>query len=123
MTRTVNIKIKRIYDPPEDSDGLRVLVDRLWPRGLKKADAGIDVWAKQLAPSSAIRTGYGHQVHKFTEFRKRYLEELMVRHDEAQTLLTDAGDRPVTLLYAASDTTCNNAVILREYFLANFNCI
>ena len=107
MTNTLNIKVKRVYDPPEDSDGLRILVDRLWPRGLKKADAQIDMWAKELAPSPHLRTWFGHEKSKFSEFRKRYLEELALRHDEVQTVMKQVVGRllPCSMPRATADAT------------------
>jgi uncharacterized protein YeaO (DUF488 family) len=123
MTKTLNIKVKRVYALPEENDGLRILVDRLWPRGLKKADAHIDVWAKELAPSPRLRMWFGHEEPKFPEFRKRYLQELTDRHEEVQTVLMRAVFRPVTLLYAARNPTCNHALILREYLLVQINSL
>ena len=88
----MSIRIKRVYDDPGDDDGLRVLVDRLWPRGLKKADARIDLWAKDLAPTSPLRKWFGHDASRFGEFRSRYLDELEARRDDCPGT-TGAGRR------------------------------
>ncbi|MBS3734895.1 MAG: DUF488 family protein [Phycisphaerae bacterium] len=112
------IRIKRIYDDADDGDGYRVLVDRLWPRGIKKADAELDAWARELAPSDALRKWFGHDADKLDEFKKRYAKELDSNDDAAQTLddlKSRARDGRVTLLYAAKDTDHNNAVALKEY--------
>ncbi len=111
------IALKRIYDPPEDGDGTRVLVDRLWPRGVKRADAGIDMWLKDVAPSRTLREWYGHDTDRWPVFLERYASELE-QSPEAQealaTLLTTIEQGPVTLLFAARDTEHNNAVALRR---------
>lgn len=123
MAHALSIKVKRVYDPPEEGDGLRILVDRLWPRGLKKADAQIDVWAKELAPSPHLRAWFSHEEPKFSEFRKCYFKELTDRLDDVQTVLKQVVDRPCTLLYAARNPTCNHALILREYLLVQINSL
>lgn len=111
----MSVTIKRVYGPPDASDGTRVLVDRLWPRGLAKAGAKIDRWAKELAPSDGLRRWFGHDPAKWAEFRKRYRAELRA----SGTLVRDlagvaAGRRRLTLLYAAKDERHNNAVVLAE---------
>jgi uncharacterized protein YeaO (DUF488 family) len=108
------VRIKRVYDPPAKADGERVLVDRLWPRGLTKADAGIDRWLKELSPSSALRKWFGHDPRKWAGFIERYRDELGDRSDELNALRHDARQRTVTLLFAAKDTEHNNAVALRR---------
>jgi uncharacterized protein YeaO (DUF488 family) len=111
---TVSVHIKRAYEAAADSDGFRVLVDRLWPRGLSKATFHYDKWCKDLAPSSALRTWFGHQPERWDGFRRDYAAELQA--PQAQSLmgevLSDAGDRPITLVYGARDTEHNQAVVL-----------
>jgi uncharacterized protein YeaO (DUF488 family) len=108
------IEIKRIYDPPSDQDGFRVLVDRIWPRGISKKDAAIDHWAKDMAPSTALRKWFDHDPAKWKEFRRRYQDELESRASELHHLLQDCGDRRMTLLFSAKDTEHNQAVVLKE---------
>ena len=111
----MGVQIKRIYDPPQADDGLRVLVDRLWPRGLKKSEARVDRWEKALAPSDELRRWFAHDATKWGEFRRRYLHELATHKADSDTLLEDVSHRQVTLLYAARDEAHNNARVLREY--------
>jgi uncharacterized protein YeaO (DUF488 family) len=109
------LKVKRVYDPAEAGDGARVLVDRVWPRGIKKEDAALQVWLKELAPSAALRKWFGHRPERWDDFRRRYAEELD-KHPEALAPLTEMiGTGSVTLLFGARDTERNNAVALREY--------
>jgi uncharacterized protein YeaO (DUF488 family) len=108
------ITIKRIYDPPGRGDGKRVLVDRLWPRGLSKDTAHVDEWLKELAPSNELRTWFGHDPGKWDEFRTRYIQELENHKDLVERLHAEAEKETVTLLYAAKDTEHNNAVVLKE---------
>lgn len=110
----MQIKIKRVYDAASPTDGLRVLVDRLWPRGLKKEDAAIDVWAKDLAPSSELRKWFAHDDEKFAEFTRRYGLELGSKTAEINELFTSAGGKTITLVYGAKNTKSNNAVVLQE---------
>ncbi len=111
------IRVKRIYAPVEEEDGLRVLVDRLWPRGVKKETARLDLWAKQIAPTTDLRKWFAHDPAKFAEFRERYLRELAINSEAARAILDQAGDRPLTLLHAARDDIHNHAVVLREYLV------
>ena len=111
----MKIQIKRIYDSLGDDDGLRVLVDRLWPRGVKKEEASVDVWAKELAPTTELRQWFDHDASKFSEFRSRYLEELGDKDDVVQKLFEDANSLTLTLLFAARDRSCNHAVVLLDY--------
>ena len=111
----MKILIKRVYDAPAASDGLRALVDRLWPRGLSKQDAAIDRWAKELAPSTELRKWFAHDETKFDEFAERYQAELRERDKEVQNLLTEAGQQTLTLVYAAKNTQINHAVVLRRW--------
>lgn len=114
----MDIIIKRIYEPASDSDGFRVLVDRLWPRGVSKEKAHIDLWLKDVAPSDALRHWFGHEAEKWPKFRSRYREELR-RDPEAVRTLRDAvkGRQTMTLLYGAKDEEHNQAVVLREFLL------
>ncbi|MGA7488546.1 MAG: DUF488 domain-containing protein [Xanthobacteraceae bacterium] len=108
------IKLKRVYEPAARSDGTRVLVDRLWPRGLRKEAAAIDHWLKDLAPSTALRQWFGHDVERWAEFRQRYRAEI-AEHPEALAALESLARKgPVTLLFGAHDELHNNAVVLRE---------
>ena len=106
------LRTKRIYEPAASADGFRVLVDRIWPRGVKKSEATIDLWLKELAPSTELRRWFGHDAARWPEFRKRYKAELKSR-TEALALLRDKLRRgTVTLVYASRDTEHNNAVAL-----------
>ena len=111
------IKTKRIQEPPEAADGVRFLVDRLWPRGIRKELAHFDFWLKDVAPSAELRRWFGHSPERWPEFRLRYFRELGTRAHAWKTIL-DAGRKGcVTLLYAARDTEHNNAVALQEYLV------
>lgn len=108
-------RIKRIYDAPEPGDGYRVLVDRLWPRGVAKDDAELDEWCRDVAPSGDLRTWFGHKPERFDEFADRYRSELD-GSGAASELATRLADEPtVTLLYAAKDPAHNHALVLRDY--------
>jgi uncharacterized protein YeaO (DUF488 family) len=109
----MTFRIKRVYEPPAPGDGERILVDRLWPRGLKKADAAIDRWMKEVAPSAALRTWFGHKPERFAEFRKRYAAEMAGNPALAELRKLGRG-RTVTLLYGARDPKQNQAVVLLE---------
>jgi uncharacterized protein YeaO (DUF488 family) len=108
-------QIKRVYEPPAPSDGCRVLVDRLWPRGLKKEKAKIDLWLKEIAPSTALRQWFGHKEQNWPEFQKRYLSELKKNTTLLQSLSEKGHAGTVTLLYAARDDQHNNACLLKDY--------
>jgi uncharacterized protein YeaO (DUF488 family) len=111
------IRVKRTYDPPARGDGWRVLVERLWPRGMKKEALAADAWLKEVAPSTELRKWFDHQVEKWGEFRRRYRDELKA-HPDAWQPIVDAGRRgTVTLLYSAHDTLHNGAIVLRDYLL------
>jgi uncharacterized protein YeaO (DUF488 family) len=112
-----NIKLKRVYEESAAADGTRVLVDRLWPRGLKKADAAIDRWIKDLAPSSELRRWFGHDPARWEEFRRRYSAEVRAHAELFRELRDLARSGPVTLLFAARDETHNEAVALRDQLL------
>ena len=110
------ISIKRIYETATKADGERILVDRLWPRGMKKEVAELDSWNKAVAPSPELRKWFGHEPGRFNEFRNRYLEEL--HHNEsAQKLRIDAMGKTITLLYAAKDEQHNHALVLQDFLL------
>jgi uncharacterized protein YeaO (DUF488 family) len=108
------VRLKRAYEPPEPSDGYRVLIDRLWPRGVKKEEARLDEWARELAPSSELRRWFGHDPAKFDEFRRRYREELAAQEKKLTELRRLARKETVTLVYSARDTEHNDAVVLAE---------
>jgi len=109
------IPTKRIYEAPHEDDGFRVLIDRLWPRGLTREKARVDLWARDLAPSAELRKWFGHQPERWSEFKRRYFEELD-RHTEAVAeLRSQIGKQKATLLYAAKDLDYNNAVCFAEY--------
>ena len=111
------IRVKRIYDPPSEDDGFRVLVDRLWPRGLKKEDARIDLWAKEIAPTTELRKWFGHDPAKFDEFKDRYTSELQTHSEDTISIMDSANGAPITLLYAARDPMCNHAIVLRSILM------
>ncbi|MCL5406100.1 MAG: DUF488 domain-containing protein [Deltaproteobacteria bacterium] len=109
------IKTKRVYDPCEPADGIRFLVERLWPRGIKKEALRMDAWLKEAAPSGALRRWFGHDPEKWDEFRKRYFAELDSKGEVLTPIIEAAAKGDVTLLYSARDTANNNAVALRKY--------
>jgi len=109
------LKLKRAYEDPAKSDGHRVLVDRLWPRGVSKEDARLDDWMKDVAPSDELRKWFGHDPEKWDEFRKRYFAELDADPEAVAKLAEKAKEGTVTLVYAAKDEEHNNAVALKEY--------
>lgn len=111
----MSIAIKRVYEPAAKSDGYRVLVDRVWPRGLKKEDAALDIWAKELAPSTTLRKWFGHEPARWEAFRHRYATELDARASFWQPLATRAERHRVTLLFGAKDEEHNQAVALKMY--------
>lgn len=114
------VGVDRVYNPPSPDGGLRVLVDRIWPRGLKKEEAGIDLWLKEVAPSHALRKWYGHDPERFEEFRSRYEAELETSgpaREAFERLVRQAEDGPLTLLFSSREETHNNAVVLRDLIL------
>ena len=111
----MSIAVKRVYEPAAKSDGYRVLVDRVWPRGLKKEDAALDIWARDLAPSSALRQWFGHDPAHWEGFRHRYASELDKHKSLWQPLVTHAERHRVTLLFGAKDEEHNQAVALKMY--------
>ncbi len=112
------IKLKRVYEQPSNDDGLRVLVERLWPRGLSKAAAAIDLWAKDVAPTPALRTWFGHCPDRWEEFRRRYFVELEANHAAVDALRTLCAGQRVTFVFAARDVERNGAITLREFLLS-----
>ena len=109
------IGLKRAYDAAEPGDGVRVLVDRLWPRGVRKNDLKMDLWLKDVAPSPDLRHWFGHDPARWTEFQIRYRQELNVGNPEVAKLVELAAREKVTLLYAAHDLTHNHALVLRDF--------
>lgn len=112
-----NVKLKRAYETHDEADGTRVLVDRLWPRGVRKADATLDHWLKDLAPSTELRKWFGHDPERWAEFRHRYAEEVHQHPQELETLRTLARQGLVTLVYSAHDEEHNDALVLRDLVL------
>ncbi len=108
----MKIKIKRVYEPPEKEDGTRILVDRLWPRGLTKEKAAVDLWLKDIAPSTALRKWFGHDPGKWEEFKKRFLHELKENKVPVSLLKEQMKKGEVTLIYAAKDEDHNEALVL-----------
>jgi uncharacterized protein YeaO (DUF488 family) len=108
------VRIKRVYDDPADDDGVRILVDRLWPRGLTKARAAVTCWMKDAAPSPKLRTWFSHDPERFDEFSRRYLEELKT-NEPARELRRLSRKEPITLLYGARDPEINHAVVLASF--------
>ena len=106
------VRIKRIYEPAAGGDGFRVLVDRLWPRGVKREDAHVDLWAKTVAPTTDLRKWFGHDPARFDAFRSRCLAELDDNVEVLQDVIQRAGEADITLLYAARDPVFNHAVVL-----------
>lgn len=110
----MDIRLKRVYDPASSSDGHRVLVDRLWPRGVSKQRAKLDDWQKELAPSTELREWFGHEPSRFPEFRRRYVDELRCERSRLSELRRRARDGTLTLVYAAQDAEHNEAVVLAD---------
>jgi uncharacterized protein YeaO (DUF488 family) len=117
--RKPDIRLKRAYEPPAAADGARILVDRLWPRGVRKADLAIERWLKEVAPSPALRRWFGHDPARWAEFRRRYRAELEARPEPLEELRRAAEAGRVTLVYAARDEAHNHAVLLRELLTGN----
>jgi uncharacterized protein YeaO (DUF488 family) len=117
MPRTSNprLQVKRVYDAPARSDGCRVLVDRIWPRGLSKAAAKLDAWIKDVAPSADLRKWFDHEPSRWASFKRRYFRELDEQGEALAQLLEACSGRTLTLLFAAKDSAHNNAVALKEY--------
>jgi uncharacterized protein YeaO (DUF488 family) len=114
----MSIRVKRAYEKPEPTDGTRILVDRLWPRGLTKEKAAIDLWLKELAPSTELRKWFAHDPKKWPAFRGRYRTELKQHSAPLKLIKSKAGEGPVTLIYGARDQEHNEAVVLKEVLTA-----
>jgi uncharacterized protein YeaO (DUF488 family) len=110
----MDVRIKRVYDPAAPSDGYRVLIDRLWPRGVRRDAARLDEWARDLAPSGELRQWFGHDPERFTEFRRRYTAELAAQDSALRELRRRARNGTLTLVYGARDMEHNDAVVLAE---------
>lgn len=110
----MSVRLKRAYEPPAPSDGYRILIDRLWPRGVTRERARLDEWARELAPSTELRRWFGHDPARFQEFRQRYLEELSAQEEKLRELRGRARQTTLTLVYGARDTEHNDAVVLAE---------
>lgn len=109
------IRIKRTYEPAARGDGRRFLVERLWPRGIKKEDLDVDAWLKDVAPSTELRKWFGHRADRWAEFKRRYEKELRANPDAWKPILDAARKGNVTLLYSARDTEHNGAIVLRDF--------
>ncbi|WHZ21184.1 MAG: DUF488 domain-containing protein [Nitrospira sp.] len=112
-----HLRLKRAYEPVASDDGVRILIDRLWPRGLSKADAALNEWIKDIAPSTELRQWFGHDPDRWPEFRRRYRAELQQHTQELERIRTLARAQTVTLVYSAHDETHNDAVVLQEVLL------
>lgn len=111
----MTLKIKRVYEDPDTHDGTRVLIDRLWPRGLTKEKAAVDLWLKEIAPTTELRKWFGHDPEKWTEFKKRYRAELKANAEHVAMLRSAMKKGTVTLVYGAKDEEHNDAVVLHEF--------
>jgi uncharacterized protein YeaO (DUF488 family) len=109
------LALKRVYDKPEPEDGIRFLVERLWPRGIRKIDLLFDAWLQDVAPSTELRRWFSHDVQKWVDFKRRYFAELSSHPDACEPIIVASRRGRVTLLYSAHDTEHNNAVALKEY--------
>lgn len=118
----MKVLVKRIYEPADQSDGMRVLVDRLWPRGISKSDAELDCWLPDLGPSTALRRWFNHDPARWAEFRRRYYRELKEKANLLTSLREQARTRTITLLYSAKDERYNQAVALRSFLLKHPGC-
>lgn len=122
MTKRITagqVKLKRAYEPASTDDGTRILVDRLWPRGVTKADAAIDEWVKDIAPSTALRKWFGHDPVRWQEFRNRYAAEVHEHPEQFDRLRALARQGPITLVFSAHDEVHNDAVALRDFLLGH----
>ena len=112
-----NVKLKRAYDPPAASDGTRILIDRVWPRGVDKANAAIDQWDKSIAPSTMLRNWFGHDPARWQEFRRRYASEIHRNREQLDELRARAQSGRITLVFGAHDRIHNHAIVLRDILL------
>ena len=113
--RNPSISLKRAYEKPSRSDGYRILVERLWPRGLSKRDAKVDLWAVESAPSTELRRWFNHVPTRWDEFKRRYFDELSARPESLEPILARVREGPVTFVFASREVRFNNAVALKEY--------
>jgi uncharacterized protein YeaO (DUF488 family) len=111
------IQIKRTYEPMRREDGHRILVERLWPRGIRKEALAVDAWLKEVAPSTSLRKWFGHRLERWDEFRRRYRKELSANRESWSPILAASKGGTVTLLYSAHDREHNGAVVLRQYLI------
>lgn len=111
----ITIRVKRVYEEPEEADGRRILVDRLWARGLSKDKAKLDIWAKEISPSTELRRWYGHDPNKWAEFRSRYAAELDANPEGVVAIVREVQAGIVTFLYSSKEERMNNAVALKKY--------
>jgi len=114
MGKTLKIRIKRVYEQPDKNDGRRILVDRIWPRGLTKEKASIDLWLKDIAPSAELRKWFNHDPGKWDEFKEKYLAELKGNSEQVRLLKQELDKGNATLVYAAKDEKHNQAVVIQE---------
>ncbi|MFA7441222.1 MAG: DUF488 domain-containing protein [Sphingomonadaceae bacterium] len=117
--RADHVRLKRAYEPPAKTDGRRILVDRLWPRGVSKAQADIDDWMKELAPSTELRKWFGHDPGRWVEFQRRYRAEIAGHSEKLAELRRLAEQGPITLVYGAKDEEHNDALVLRDVLLGH----
>jgi uncharacterized protein YeaO (DUF488 family) len=117
----MTIRVKRVYAPPLRTDGCRVLVDRVWPRGVGKEEARLDEWCREIAPSDELRRWYGHAPEKWPEFRRRYFAELAEKEEIVAELVQKVRGEGLTLVFGARDEEHNNAVVLKEYLEMRLN--
>jgi uncharacterized protein YeaO (DUF488 family) len=115
----MSIRIKRVYEQPDEKDGERILVDRLWPRGLTKKKASVDLWLKDIAPSTELRKWFGHDPDKWKNFRRRYQTEIRNNNDLIKVLKQKARSGTITLVYAARDKQHNEALVLKQFLEKN----
>jgi uncharacterized protein YeaO (DUF488 family) len=116
----IDVRVKRAYEPSSSTDGYRVLIDRLWPRGISREKARLDAWEKELAPSAELRRWFGHEPGRYDEFRRRYVDELRAERPRIAELRRRAREGTVTLVHAARDTEHNDAVVLAEILRRGF---
>jgi uncharacterized protein YeaO (DUF488 family) len=119
----MDVRLKRVYEPAAASDGYRVLIDRLWPRGVSTLRADLDQWEKELSPSTELRTWFGHQPERFSEFRRRYERELREQRPRLSALRRRAREGTLTLVYSARDPEHNDAVVLAEVLRRGITCV
>ncbi len=115
----MDVRIKRVYEAPSPDDGFRVLVDRIWPRGVSKEKADVDLWAKDLGPSTELRKWFNHESAKWEGFQRRYLLELTDKRSDLRSLKQRAGKRPLTIVYSARNETQNQAIVLRDLMMSD----